>query len=102
MRRPERLRSRPMLGGFGRASAATAWTFVSGVSLAEKRLPASLARTLLPVSNTRAIGKRHMAMNDAMPKIQIDPERYTVTIDSAPVTPARAVSLPLAQRYFLF
>jgi len=99
---PEPVRYRPMFGGFGRASATTSWTFVSGVSLAEKRLPASLARTLLPVSNTRGIGKRDMALNDVMPKIEIDPERYTVTIDGAPVTPAPAVSLPLAQRYFLF
>ena len=99
---PEPVRYRPMFGGFGRAAAATSWTFVSGVSLAEKRVPASLARTLLPVSNTRAIGKRDMALNDAMPKILIDPERYTVTIDGKAVTPAPASVLPLAQRYFLF
>ena len=43
-----------------------------------------------------------MALNDAMPRIQIDAERYTVTIDGATVTPAPARSLPLAQRYFLF
>jgi urease subunit alpha len=98
---PEPVRYRPMFGSFGRAASATSWTFVSGVSLAEKRLP-SLARTLLPVSNTRQIGKRDMALNDAMPKIEIDPERYTVSIDGVPVTPAPAMSLPLAQRYFLF
>jgi urease subunit alpha len=99
---PEPVRYRPMFGGFGRAAAATSWTFVSGVSLAEKRLPAGLARTLLPVSNTRRLGKRDMALNDAMPAIAIDPERYTVTIDGSPVTPAPASRLPLAQRYFLF
>ena len=99
---PEPVRYRPMFGGFGRAAATTSWTFVSGVSLAEKRLPASLARTLLPVSNTRRIGKRDMALNDAMPSIRIDPERYTVTIDGSPVTPEPASRLPLAQRYFLF
>jgi urease subunit alpha len=99
---PEPVRYRPMFGSFGRAASGTSWTFVSGVSLDEKRVPASLARTLLPVLNTRRIGKRDMALNDAMPKIQIDPERYTVTIDGAVVTPSPAVSLPLAQRYFLF
>jgi len=99
---PEPVRYRPMFGSFGRAAAATSWTFVSAASLAGKRVPASLARTLLPVSNTRGIGKRDMALNDAMPAIQIDPERYTVTIDGAVVTPSPAVSLPLAQRYFLF
>jgi urease subunit alpha len=99
---PEPVRYRPMFGAFGRAASTTSWTFVSAASLAERRLPASLARTLLPVSQTRRIGKRDMALNDAMPKIEIDPERYTVAIDGAPVAPAPAVSLPLAQRYFLF
>jgi urease subunit alpha len=33
---PEPVRYRPMFGAFGRASAATSWTFVSSVSLAER------------------------------------------------------------------
>jgi urease subunit alpha len=99
---PEPVRYRPMFGAFGRAAATTSWTFVSGVSLEEKRLPRGLTRAMLPVRHTRKIGKRDMALNDAMPRIQIDPERYTVTIDGAPVVPSPAVSLPMAQRYFLF
>jgi urease subunit alpha len=99
---PEPVRYRPMFGAFGRAAAATACTFVSAVSLAEKRLPSGLGRLTLPVRNTRSIGKHDMALNDAMPDIQIDPERYTVRIDGEPVVPAPAVTLPMAQRYFLF
>jgi urease subunit alpha len=72
------------------------------VSVTEKRLPAHLTRAALPVRNTRRIGKRDMALNDVMPRIEIDPERYTVTIDGTPVKPVAAVTLPLAQRYFLF
>jgi urease subunit alpha len=99
---PEPVRYRPMFGSFGGAAGATSWTFVSGVSLADKRLPRGLSRALLPVRNTRGIGKRDMALNDVMPTIDIDPERYTVTIDGVAVTPTPAASLPLAQRYFLF
>jgi urease subunit alpha len=99
---PEPVRYRPMFGAFGRAAATTSWTFVSQASLAEKRLPQHLSRTLLAVRNTRRIGKADMALNDAQPRIEIDPERYIVTIDGAPVIPAPAVVLPLAQRYFLF
>ena len=47
----------------------------------------SLRRTLLPVRNTRAIGKRNMVLNDALPAIEIDPERYTVTIDGERIEP---------------
>jgi len=99
---PEPVRYRPMFGAFGRAPQATCWTFVSDVSLAGKRLPRGLGRTLLPVRNTRRIGKRDMALNDAMPKIEIDPEKYTVTIDGERIEPTPAATLPLGQRYFLF
>ena len=99
---PEPVRYRPMFGALGKAPGASCWTFVSGVSLAERRLPANLDRTLLPVRNTRAIGKRDMALNDTRPAIVIDPERYTVTIDGERIVPHPAAVLPLAQRYFLF
>jgi urease subunit alpha len=75
---------------------------VSRSSLDRKKLPASLRRPLLAVRNTRAIGKRHMILNDSMPSIEIDPERYTVAIDGERIEPRPATSLPLAQRYFLF
>jgi urease subunit alpha len=99
---PEPVRYRPMFGALGRAQDALAATFVSRASLEGRRLPASLRRTLLPVRNTRTIGKRDMVLNDALPSIAIDAERYTVTIDGERIEPRPAVSLPLAQRYFLF
>jgi urease subunit alpha len=43
-----------------------------------------------------------MALNDARPSIEIDPDRYTVTIDGERIVPRPAKTLPLAQRYFLF
>ncbi|HEU4935044.1 MAG TPA: urease subunit alpha [Vicinamibacterales bacterium] len=99
---PEPVRYRPMFGAFGRARDSVAATFVSRTSLDRKKLPPSLRRTLLAVRNTRGIGKRNMVLNDAMPSIDIDPERYTVTIDGERIEPRPATSLPLAQRYFLF
>jgi urease subunit alpha len=99
---PEPVRYRPMFGSFGRAPEATSWTFVSAASVAEKRLPGRVARTLLPVRNTRRIGKRDMVLNDATPKIEIDPEKYTVTIDGERIEPKPARAVPLGQRYFLF
>ena len=99
---PEPVRYRPMFGAFGRARDSVAATFVSRTSLERKKLPASLRRTILPVGNTRRIGKRDMVLNDSMPSIDIDPERYTVAIDGEKIEPRPATSLPLAQRYFLF
>ena len=54
------------------------------------------------VSGTRNIGKGDMALNDALPDIQVDPERYVVTINGETVTSEAATEVPLAQRYFLF
>jgi urease subunit alpha len=99
---PEPVRYRPMFGAFGKAPRVTSWTFVSGLSLTENRLPGNLDRPLLPVRDTRRIGKGDMVLNDARPKIEIDPERYTVTIDGERIVPRPAALLPLAQRYFLF
>jgi urease subunit alpha len=54
------------------------------------------------VRGTRRLGKRDMVLNDALPAIEIDAERYTVTIDGEAIAPQPAPILPLAQRYFLF
>jgi urease subunit alpha len=99
---PEPVRYRPMFGAFGKAPDGLAATFVSRASLDAKSLPSSLRRTLLPVRHTRRIGKQDMAMNDALPSIEIDADRYIVTIDGERIEPKAAAQLPLAQRYFLF
>ncbi len=99
---PQPVRYRPMFAALGRAPGAVAWTFVSTASLEGGRLPSALSRTLLPVRGTRTIGKRDMIHNDAVPRIDINPDSYTVTIDGEPIVPRPAAALPLAQRYFLF
>jgi len=54
------------------------------------------------VRNTRNIGKADMVYNDKLPKIEVDPETYTVKADGELLTCEPATELPLAQRYFLF
>ncbi|HZY09117.1 MAG TPA: urease subunit alpha, partial [Ilumatobacteraceae bacterium] len=55
---PEPVRYRPMFGALGRARSSLTAAFVSRASIDAKKLPPSLRRTLLPVRNTRSIGKR--------------------------------------------
>jgi urease subunit alpha len=57
---------------------------------------------LLPVRNTRSISKKDMVLNDALPRIQIDPETYEVRADGELLICEPAQTLPMAQRYFLF
>jgi urease subunit alpha len=100
---PQPVHYRPMFGSFGRAMQASSVTFVSAASL-ERDLAGSLDlnRRLLPVKNTRNIGKRDMVLNDALPRIEIDPETYEVRADGELLICEPAAVLPMAQRYFLF
>ena len=94
---------RPQFGAAGRALASTNLTFVSQVSLAEGALQdLGLRRRLEPVKNCRRIGKRDMVLNEALPKIEVDPETYTVKADGRILACEPAKVLPMAQRYFLF
>jgi urease subunit alpha len=95
---------RPQFGAAGRALTSTSLTFVSAASLRSKVGPRQLdlSRRLEPVRSCREIGKRDMVLNDAMPKIEVDPETYTVKADGEHLTCEPARVLPMAQRYFLF
>jgi urease subunit alpha len=94
---------RPQFGAAGKALNSTNVTFVSEASLKKGNLrDLGLARRLEPVKRCRKIGKRDMVLNDAMPKIEVDPETYTVKADGRVLTCEPATVLPMAQRYFLF
>jgi urease subunit alpha len=93
-----------MFGGFGKAVASSAVTFVSQAAtdghLAQRL---GVAKKLLPVRNTRGgISKKSMVLNDATPNIEVDPETYEVRADGELLTCEPAKILPMAQRYFLF
>jgi urease subunit alpha len=92
---------RPMFGAFGRAMTESSVTFVSQ-AFSQKGESLGLAKRLLPVRNTRTIGKRSMILNDATPHMQVDPETYEVRADGRLLTCEPAKVLALAQRYFLY
>jgi len=100
---PQPVHSRPMFASFGRAIGASCISFVSAAALEDgivERL--RLDRMVLPVKNTRGIGKAQMKLNDALPQIEVDPETYEVRADGELLVCGPASELPLAQRYFLY
>src|SRR5262249_28131269 len=100
---PQPVHYRPMFGSFGRSLERSSVTFVSNAALAAgvgKKY--GLAKPLLAVRNTRAIGKNDMRLNSYRPHIEVDPENYRVRADGVLLTCEPAKTLPLAQRYFLF
>jgi urease subunit alpha len=90
---------RPMFGAFGRSLTESSVTFVSQAAMEKSN---GLAKRLLPVTNTRAIGKHSMMLNSATPRIEVDPETYVVRVDGRVLTCEPAKSLPMAQRYFMY
>jgi urease subunit alpha len=100
---PQPVYSRPMFGAYGRSVEHNAVVFVSEAAQAAgigKSL--GLAKQTLAVQNTRKIGKSDLILNNATPKIDVNPETYEVRADGELLTCAPAEVLPMAQRYFLF
>jgi urease subunit alpha len=92
---------RPMFGAFGRSLTQSSVIFVSQAAL-EKSEMLGLAKRLLPVTNTRKIGKHSMVLNSATPRMEINPETYEVRADGRLLTCEPARVLPMTQLYFMY
>ena len=100
---PQPVHYRLMFGAYGGARAETSLHFVSqAASQSGMSETLSLRKRLLPVQNTRNIGKKDMVHNHSLPKIEVDSQTYQVRADGELLTCEPAKVLPLAQRYFLF
>ncbi|MFE6889317.1 urease subunit alpha [Streptomyces sp. NPDC057694] len=100
---PQPVLPRPMFGAYGKAPAANSLNFVTEAAIEDglvERL--GLDRSFVPIRSTRGRGKSDMINNDALPRVEVAPDSFAVTIDGELVEPAPAAELPLAQRYFLF
>lgn len=93
--------SRPMYGALGKAVGDTSIAFVSKISV-ENVAGYGLSKRIEPVKNTRQITKKDMKLNDALPKIKVDPDTYDVTADGVLITCEPVSKVPLAQLYSLF
>ena len=101
---PQPVHYRPMFASFGRNRIESALLFVSRAALeADIAHPLGLTRPLVAVANTRGgISKKSMVLNDATPKIEVNPQNFEVRADGQLLTCEPAKVLPMAQRYFLF
>ncbi|MBW8802468.1 MAG: urease subunit alpha [Catenulispora sp. 13_1_20CM_3_70_7] len=100
---PQPVLPRPMFGAYGAAAPATSLAFVAGAAVEDglaERL--GVRRRLVEQRDVRSLTKADMPENTALPRIEVDPDTFTVRIDGDVVEPAPAEVLPMAQRYFLF
>ena len=100
---PQPVHYRPMFGSLGSSLARGSLTFISqaaqAAGVAERY---GLRKATVAVQDCRSVSKSSMVHNSYLPKMEIDPQRYTVRADGVLLTCEPATKLPLAQRYFLF
>ncbi|MDT5032182.1 MAG: urease subunit alpha [Actinoplanes sp.] len=100
---PQPMLPRPMFGAYGVVPAHTSLAFVAPAAidaLLGDRI--DVRRALVPVTDTRSVGKADLPLNDALPRIEVDADTFTVHIDGEVIDPDPVTELPMAQRYFLF
>ena len=98
---PQPVLPRPMFGAAPTVAARTSIAWVAEAAI-EAGIDARIEREVVPVADTRSVGKADMVENTATPRIEIDPDTFTVTVDGEVMEEAPADELPMAQRYFLF
>jgi len=100
---PQPVIYRPMFGSYGGALHSTSLTFVSKAA-ADAGIPGKLGlkKHAVAVKKCRGLTKRDMIHNDALPRMEVDPDTYEVRADGVLLTCEPAQVLPMAQRYFLF
>ncbi len=100
---PQPIIMKSMFGAFGKARANTCATFVSQVAYENGiREELGLEKMVFPVKGCRTISKKDMVLNNAVPKIEIDPVTKKVKADGVEITSEPAKALPMTQLYFLF
>ena len=100
---PQPILPRPMFGAAPGVAPALSVAWVAPAAL-DDGLADRLAvrRPLVPVRDTRSLGKADLPENSARPDVRVDPDTFAVTIDGELVEASPATELPMAQRYFLF
>jgi urease alpha subunit len=100
---PQPLLMRPMFAATGAGVGKTSILFVSEASISEGDVGSyGLNKRVEAVRKCRSLSKSDMKLNDALPKVMVDPKTYRVTADGEEITCKPATRLPLAQRYSLF
>lgn len=88
---------------FGPLVPSTSVLFVSQASIEHGVVQTyNLRKRVEPVKNCRGVGKKDMRFNDAMPRMRVDPERYTVEADGKVCEAEPSSGLPLSQAYFVY
>lgn len=82
---------------------ATSVLFVSQASIDTGAVGSyGLKKRVEAVKGCRTMSKKDMKFNNTMPKMKVDPERYTVEADGEVCTAEPSMQLPLTQGWFVY
>ncbi|WP_207768681.1 hypothetical protein [Pelagivirga sediminicola] len=85
------------------AAGATSLAFVSQAAIDDGLADRiNTGRKFVAIQSTRGRTKEDMPENTALPRIEVDPDTYSVKIDGEIADHEPASEVPMAQRYFLF
>jgi len=100
---PQPVLPRPMFGAAPGVAPTLSVAFVAPAAL-EAGLTDRLGvrRRLVPLRNTRSVGKADLPENTALPRIEVHPDTFAVRVDGELIEEAPASVLPMAQRSLLF
>lgn len=92
-----------MWGSLPGSAARNSYAFVSKHSVDYGVIASyGLRKRFAAVKNCRSVKKKDMKLNDALPKMSVDPESYEVRADGvlADVEPAKKVALAREYNFF--
>ncbi|MDZ5453433.1 urease subunit alpha [Labrys sp. ZIDIC5] len=93
---------RPMWGNTGASPRHLGVTFVSRLALeADVHRKLEVAKAFVPIRSVRALTKRDLVRNDALPRIEVDPNTFEVRADGKRLTCEPTPIVPLNRRYML-
>lgn len=100
---PQPVMHRKMFGAYGVALHETCYSFMCKLAIdADVAKEYGIKKKVLAVKNAANAKKSDMKLNNATPKIDVDPQTYIVKVDGKEVYSEPLDELPLAQRYYLF
>ncbi|KAF9048781.1 urease [Panaeolus papilionaceus] len=95
--------SKPMWGAKAGSAALNSVAFVSDISITSGTIASyALSKRVEAVRGCRSISKKDMKWNEMTPKMEVDPETYTVKANGELMDIEPAASLPLGRAYNLF
>jgi len=99
---PQPVKMRPMFGALA-SQAKHSIAFVSQAAADDGvKERYGLQKQVYGVHNCRDISKHDMVFNDALPRMEVDPNTFEVKADGELLTCEPFETVPLAQKYFLF